>query len=216
MKKSTPRNAIQLLREIQNGAIKAQALASTERRLCIEQLHGGGYSATEMSEILSVSTRTIHRDVLLIREAHAVEASPQVTRQSMGQMLLHSNQAIARLQRIARDSQTPAADQVHAVNSAWQIEKERIELLQKLGILPLAAQEIHAQVEHLPQDPRSLEDLVRDVAVIEAACRHKPEGHRILNELVPVRGLLAQAQAALLIDSVKPNEVSHGSNEAQL
>jgi len=64
---------LSLLREIRSGTVVATSLGKENRRACVEYLAAEGFSVAEMSETLKVSDRTIRRDRLAIRSAHAVE-----------------------------------------------------------------------------------------------------------------------------------------------
>ncbi len=141
---------ITVLRGIQQGSLSPKSLPRETRLTCVEHLTGEGYTASEIAEILEISTRTAFRDLGRIREANALERDPQVVKEMVGQAVLHARLAVARLRRIGRDRSTHASAQVEAELGAWRVTKELTELLQRLGILPLAAQEIRAD----PPRPR--------------------------------------------------------------
>lgn len=109
---------------------------------------GEGFNVGEMAEILKVSTRTVRRDLAEIRESHAVDRDPRVAGRIVGQLLLHAEQAISRLRRVSRERDCPHDSKVQAELGAWGVQRDLVELLQRLGFLPSAVQEIRADLSH--------------------------------------------------------------------
>ena len=66
-----------------------------------------------------------------------------------------------------RDRATSAATQVEAELGAWKVSKELTGLLQRLGILPLAAQEIRADLTHRVEEVPSSGDLRDQVQTLQ-------------------------------------------------
>ena len=200
---SEERSPLAVLRDIQQGIIHAKALSTDSRRACVEHLTADGLSAAEISEILKISPRTVFRDLQLIREAHAVERNPQVVKELVGQVVLHARHAALRLRRIGRDRATPAAAQVEAELGAWRVMKELTELLQKLGILPLAAQEIRADLTHRVEETPSLLDLTGQFRALEEVWREAGGPEALKPALTSVEGLLAKAEAAEQVHAIE-------------
>ena len=164
---ASPRNPIVVLREIQQGTLAPKLLAAPERRACVELMTGEGYSMPEIAHLLQISVRTAQRDLALVREAHAVTASPEFTHQFVGQLLLHVQQGVARLRKISRDRATPANTQVEAETSSWKLLHELTQALQRLGILPTAALELRADVRHHALEDLSPEEMQKQIIDIE-------------------------------------------------
>lgn len=207
-----PRGPMAILRDIQEKTLDAKLLGTADRRVCVEYLLGEGYSVPHIAELLKRTTRTVQRDVHEIRENHSVTASPELQRQMIGQLLLDGQQGIARLRKIGRDRATPPATQVEAELGAWQILKELIELMQSLGLLPLAAQELRADIHHLVEELPSLEKMQKVVMSIEQACGNSDGTKNVLVQLSAVKGLLAQATAASVLEDLK--EQAAGESDA--
>jgi transposase len=92
---------IAVIRDLQSGKLSPNALSSEARCACVEHLRGEGYAVAEIAEIFKVSTRTIRRDILQIRQAHAVQQDPALLSQAVGQLMQHAELAISRLKAIA-------------------------------------------------------------------------------------------------------------------
>ena len=191
-KASEDRSPIAILRDIQQGALSPKSLPGETRRACVEHLIAEGYSAAEVAEILDVSTRTAFRDLSRIREAHAIERDPQVEKELVGQVVLQGRHAIARLRRIGRDRATPAATQVEAELGAWKVSKELAELLQRLGILPLAAQEIRTDLTHRVEEIPTSAELRRELQGLQQVWKEAGAPAALQPALVGVEGLLAK------------------------
>lgn len=139
---------ISMIKGIRSGSLSASALAPEERRACVEHLVIEGYSTAEVAEALGVSDRTITRDRVAIRENNSVKADPKLVEATVGHLLGQREASVVRLRRISRDGACPHAEQIAAECAAWRVEKETIELLQRLGYLPMAAAEVRADLVH--------------------------------------------------------------------
>ena len=90
--------------------------------------------------------------------------------------MLQGQQGITRLLKTARNPHEDGRLKVDAELGAWRILKERTLLLQKAGILPTAAQEIQADINHRFENPSKeqlfaqyehLRSVVHDVSLPE-------------------------------------------------
>ena len=152
-------SAITLVRDLRNGKISTSAMSKESRQTCVEYLGNEGCSAIETAEVLKVSTRTVHRDRDSIRAENAISKDPELVNQQVGQLVQHAEQAIQRLRKIAREKDCPAAARVDAVRGTWTVIKEMTELLQRLGYLPTAAQQVRADLTHHLDEPLSTDQM---------------------------------------------------------
>jgi hypothetical protein len=143
---------ITLIRELQSGALSPTVLTHETRRACVEHLTAEGYSVAEVAEFLKVSTRTVSRDLALIREVNAIEQDPALVGQFVGELMVQGRQSIARLRRITRERDCPPATRVEAERSAWTIIRELGEILQRLSC-PTAAQGSTRDLTHRLEAP---------------------------------------------------------------
>ncbi len=187
---------ITLIRELQSGTLSPTALTHETRRACVEHLTAEGYSVAEVAEFLKVSTRTVSRDLALIREVNAIEQDPALGGQFVGELMAQARQSIARLRRITRERDCPHATRVEAERSAWTIIRELGEILQRLGYLPTAAQEIHADLTHRLEAPPSLEELQGQFETMQRVLREVKGDDVAKALLAPIQADLARSSAS--------------------
>lgn len=165
--KHEPLSPITLLRELQNGSRAPAMLSPDSRRACVEHLTSEGYSASETSEVLKVSMRTVYRDLAELRETNAIHRDPTLIDQFVGELVQQARQSISRLRRITRERDCPHATRVEAERNAWTVAREMTETLQRLGFLPTAAQEIRADLTHRMDAPPSFDELHSQIETLE-------------------------------------------------
>jgi len=143
-----------LIRKIKENRLDPVLLTPEDRRRCVEVLRGEGYTVPEIGQILNRAERTIHRDLVKIREQHALQLHPQFALQMAGEMVQHAELAIGRLRRIAREPAPSAMERAIAETSAWKVRSDLISKLQSLGYLPRVPTGVVAQViDHTSNDP---------------------------------------------------------------
>jgi transposase len=206
---------ITVLRGIQQGSLSPKSLPRETRLTCVEHLTGEGYTASEIAEILEISTRTAFRDLGRIREANALERDPQVVKEMVGQAVLHARLAVARLRRIGRDRSTHASAQVEAELGAWRVTKELTELLQRLGILPLAAQEIRADLTHHAQEVPTAGELRQNFDKLKSAWDAAGAPAEFGDAFAGVDALLAKAEASEVVGQLQATLPVSLMNEAE-
>ena len=193
----TARSPISLIRDLQSGAVQAQSLSRDSRRACVEHFLAEGWSVAEMSEVLKVSGRTVHRDVAAIREANAVEADESTTAVMVGRLLSQADQSIGRLRRIARERDCEPAVRVEAERSAWVIARELFEMFQRVGYLPTAPQQLEAAVFHRHEDPPSAAQLEAEARRVLVIMKESGAADGdTLNQLAALQDSLARSAAS--------------------
>lgn len=179
-------SAITLVRDLRNGKISASALSKESRQTCVEYLGNEGYSAVEIAEVLKVSTRTVHRDRDSIRAENAISKDPELVDQQAGQLVQHAEQAIQRLRKIAREKDCPAAVRVDAVRGTWAVIKELTELLQRLGYLPTATQQVRADLTHHLDEPPSIDQMRLEIESLGLIIKQSGSEDKELREQLAV------------------------------
>ena len=205
------RGPIELLQAIQQGKLDPHMLSGESRRACMEYLIGAGRPMAEVAEHLKISLRTAQRDLARIREAHSVTSTPEVQNQILGRLILKADQAISRLTKISQDRAAPHSAQVDAAYKGWSIEKELLEKLQSIGIMPLRPQQVQADIHHVAQSIPSLPEMLGELAIMEKNCSGPNASPALRDALPTIRGLLAQASAAEAIQDLKSREKEAGS-----
>ncbi len=154
---------ISLIRALQRGEVSGATLGIAERRRVVEHLTLEGYGVAEIAEVLKVVERTIHRDRQAVRAANALEVTPGLAGEVLGQLLAQAEAGAARLSRIARDSAAPAAARVEAERSAWQVRLEAFKAAQSVGFIPTAPTHLVAQLGPVTDPMALLQELRHEV-----------------------------------------------------
>ena len=210
MSKET-RGPLEIFRAIQQGSLKPKHLSAESRRACMEHFVGDGYSMGYVADVFKVSLRTAQRDLAQIREEHSVSATPEVQKQLLGQLMLQASHSGSKLMRIACDKAAPHSAQAEAAYNAWRVQKELIEILQRLGIMPMVPQQVQADIHHVVQAVPSVLEMMGEVAILEKACTGENAPLELRASLEVIKGQLAQASAAEAIKDLKGKEKEAGA-----
>ncbi len=161
------RSVLAVLGDVKKGTVDPKTLAIVDRRRCVEHLTCEGCSIAEMSEILKVNERTIARDRAAIRKANAVERDPEMTAEIVGQLILQADTCIQHIRRVTRERATPPNVRVDGEKACWGIFRDFVQLLQTLGHLPTAPQEIRGQLTHQIEQLPGFAQMKEEVARME-------------------------------------------------
>lgn len=193
---------LDLVASIQRGEIKGKTLTIEDRQACVAYLTGEGYSAAEIARVLGVADRTIARDRRAVRRSNSVHRDPALVDEMVGRLLQEADTAVSRLRRIARDRATAPATKVDAERTCWQVTRELVRLLQRLGYLPEATRTLRADVRHQHAiEPPGFEEIAEELERLE-----KIQGDRTITEtgndqpvasqIIEVRQLVARMAAS--------------------
>ncbi len=172
-KSSSDRSPIALIRAIKEGELAASSLAGPARRSCVEHLHAEGWGAVEIAELLSVSVRTIRRDIAELREEHNATGDPKFISRMLGMLMQEAEIARMRLRRSGRDKDSMPADRIAAERAAWEVVRDLIRTLQGLGFLPSAITQVQAELTHrmkgdeLLSELREIEAITKDIEIAD-------------------------------------------------
>jgi len=176
----SPRESdLELIREIQGGALDPRHIRPEDRRACVVYLTSEGYAVAEIAQILRASDRTVQRDRERVRSEHALRPSPELVCELVGQLAAEAASAVQRLRRIGRDKDAPPMARVEAERSAWTVFREFVQCLQRLGYLPMAVPSVRADVTHRLGGPDGLdriEDMRGELARLEEIQRSEHGG----------------------------------------
>jgi DNA-binding CsgD family transcriptional regulator len=191
------------LRDIQSGARQPNSLSMEDRQRCVEHLTTDGYQTAEIAAILKVAERTVLRDRKAIRKANALQADEGFAAETVGNLIKQADQAIARLRRISREKDTPPAVKVDAERASWGITRDTVELLQRLGHLPTAVQEIRGELTHRLENAPELEILHSELERLEGIVTENTATSQMPAELLARVAQTKNAVARLAIaDSI--------------
>lgn len=188
---------IELIREIKAGGLSPSSISVDDRVACVAYLSGEGFSVPEIAQILRVSDRTVMRDRARVREQTALESTPELLPQIAGRLVAEAEASIQRLRRIGRDKESPAAVRADAERAAWSVMRELTVSLQRLGYLPTAVVQVHADVTHRAGETPDFDEIQAELDrldSIRSGC--KAVNPEVDAQLGRARDALARASAS--------------------
>lgn len=127
--------ASEILIRIKSGLIDPIMLDRSTRQLCVEVLIMEGYAHSSIASLFKMSDRTIRRDLVEIRQRNAVSASPELTKQLVGELIATARNHYASQKQIARTKDAYPDEKSRAEAMAWKGSKELIEKLFVIGYI---------------------------------------------------------------------------------
>ncbi len=211
---------LELIKRIKNKQLQPKTIGPEDRRRCVEVLRSEGYTLAEIGQILSVSERTIQRDIEKLRQEHALAPDPQLPERMIGELVQQAEVSIARLRRIAREASASAMERLMAESLAWKVGKELFEKLQSAGYVPRVPHSVVTDVyQHLEVNPvAGYEQLAAQLQEMEQLC-DGPDGvdsarsvqcRQLLDEVN--RGRLSASVDQLEHQSPDGGEAGHEGN----
>lgn len=140
--------SLALLAKVRSGEMPGAMLAPTDRQGLVTLLAADGLSTPEIAQILQVADRTIERDRRAIREAHAIPKDPRLVEQMVGRLVAEAELAVQRIRRTARERDVEPVVKIDAEHRCFQIVRDLVQGLQRLGYLPTATHKLEADLTH--------------------------------------------------------------------
>jgi len=184
------------IRALQSGSTTGKHLSKDDRQACVEHLTNEGYSLPEIADIFKMSERTIARDRKAIQEAHALEHDPKLAPIMVGRLICEMEICIQRIRRAARDKDALPADRIQSEFGVFKIIHDAIQLLQRLGYLPTAAQKLEASLKHDFDALPPLTDLLQEVKRLEIVAEQNQDGE-LVKKLTDLKKLTGHAHLAV-------------------
>ncbi|MBI4718557.1 MAG: helix-turn-helix domain-containing protein [Planctomycetes bacterium] len=200
-----PEPVLVLIKQIKENRLDPALLSAEDRRRCVDVLGAEGYSVPEIAQILKRGERTIYRDRLELRAAHALVVHPQLALQMAGDLVRQAEGSIARLRRIAREPAASAMERSMAEAAAFKVHLDLISKLQSMGYLPRIPTNVVAQVvgatgseaiatyDQLAQRLEALDLVDRELGVEDSEQRQR---RRALGDLLRRARLAAEVEEA--------------------
>jgi len=130
---------IEIVRRLQEGALVPADLDPALRRQCVMHLTVLGFSTSEIAELLTIADRTVRRDRAAIRREEALEPSPTLGDELLGEFQRLALASVQRLTRMAADHSTPAYARLWAEDAIARIYQRFLETVRRLGYLQTGA-----------------------------------------------------------------------------
>jgi len=155
--------SLELLGRVRSGAAAGSLLAPADRQALVSLLAADGLATPEIAQILQVADRTIERDRRAIRAGLAIAKDPKLVEQMVGRLMAEAELSVQRIRRTAREREVEPAVKVDAEHRCFQIVRDLVQSLQKLGYLPTATQKLEADLTHHVGELPSLGDLQAEI-----------------------------------------------------
>lgn len=159
----TERSVIDLILDIKEKRVAPKLLSPEDRRGCVAHLGTEGMSIAEIAQFLSCSDRTIFRDRQALQEEAALRPDPDFAARVAGQVIAQAMMCMERISRIGRDRLTMPETRLDAWKACYAVYTDQIRLLQSLGYLPTAAQQVNAKLTHSIQDIPTMEVIQEEI-----------------------------------------------------
>ncbi|MFA7254678.1 MAG: sigma factor-like helix-turn-helix DNA-binding protein [Candidatus Omnitrophota bacterium] len=157
-----------IIQKIKDKQLDPKLLSMEECVQCAEALMLEGYSEAQIAQVLSCSQRSVKRYLERIREKNSLKPDVGLALKLIGAMSTSAEIHRAYLMRLARRTDGSISEKLQAEFMAWTVIKQKTELLQSLGYLPMQAKQVigdffhHAEGEQL-----SAEELRKKIELTE-------------------------------------------------
>jgi hypothetical protein len=191
--------SFELLAQVRAGTVSGKLLAPSDRQAVVGLLCADGLSAPEIAQILQVADRTVERDRRAIRESLAVARDPKLVEQMVGRLMAEAELCVQRIRRTARDREVDPAVKVDAEHRCFEIIRDLVGSLQRLGYLPSATQKVEADLTHHVGDLGNLptlNDLQSEIDRLKLVAGGQP------NQLLEAEEVIARAAVATSVREV--------------
>jgi len=159
-----------ILKQINDGILRAKELSKEMRQNCVEVLALEGYSVPSIAQLLDRSEKTIKRDLEEVWQRNSKHPTSEIALSFIAEMIEKSKSQQAHLIRLSRSKGSSIQERINAERLAWEIQNQTVERLQNLGYLPQAPQKVIGDIYHhddSSSDEKTLEDLKEDLRQLE-------------------------------------------------
>jgi DNA-binding CsgD family transcriptional regulator len=203
--------SLELLAKVRSGALAGQMLAPSDRQALVSLLAADGLSTPEIAQILQVADRTIERDRRAIRTALSVPKDPRLVEQMVGRLMAEAELAVQRIRRTAREREVDAAIKIDAEHRCFEIVRDLVQSLQKLGYLPRATQKVEADLTHHVGELPSLTDLQTEIERLKLVEGGDVNG----SALVEIEHVVERATLASRVKDIVSTQDASASSEEE-
>ena len=128
----------ELAKQLENRSVVPSSLRKGDKKKCADLFKSRGYSNADIAEILDVDEKTVQRYIKDQREENALAISSNFQKQIVGEIVRDWNMQYFRLLRLSYSEGMTSNEVMKAIYLAHQVEKDGIELLERLGYLTKA------------------------------------------------------------------------------
>lgn len=190
--------SLELLAKVRTGAMPGRMLAPADRQALVALLAADGLSSPEIAQILQVADRTIERDRRALRDANRIPKDPRLVEQMVGRLVAEAELSVQRMRRTAREREVDPAIKIDAEHRCFQVVRDLVQSLQRLGYLPTATQKVEADLTHHVGELPTLTDLQMEIDRV----KQLGGGDEVVPGLIEVERVVARAALASRVKDV--------------
>jgi len=124
-----------LTKQLEHRLISPASLRKEDKKKCADLFKSRGYSNTEIAEILEVDEKTVQRYIKDQREENALAITSNFQKQQIEEVIRHWHAQYYRLLKLSYSEGMTTNEVMKAIYLAHQVEKDGVELLERLGYL---------------------------------------------------------------------------------
>jgi len=198
-----------LIQRIKDELFDPKLLTKEQRLQCVEVFKNEGLTEVSIAQILKVSTKTISRDLLIIRDRKGFTPNVPFAKEMAGEIVHMMRVHRDYLMRLARSKDASVSEKVQAEYSAWLVLNQCVDRLQSIGYLPSQPKQIIGDLYHHMADDseKSFEEIKKMVVEIEAVGTETGEkSPEIEEELKSLKAKIDKAEIAYQADKLSQKQ----------
>jgi len=125
----------ELVKQLEKKMITPESLSKNVLRKCADIYKGRGYSNTQIAEILEVDEKTVQRYIKQQREENSLTIGQDFQKNIVGEIIRNWKTQYQRLLKLSYSDDLVPNEIMKAIYFAHQVEKDGVELLERLGYL---------------------------------------------------------------------------------
>jgi hypothetical protein len=152
-----------ILQRIRDGLLNSRSLSKQSRQACVEVLAFDGWLLSSIAKFFKVSDRTICRDFEDIRKKIAVEATPELTKILIGELITNARGHWSRLRQLSHSADISAIDKAKVEYLCFRVTKELVETLDSVGYFMV--QKVFLELDKNPKNEQGLDkEIIKEIA----------------------------------------------------
>ena len=124
-----------LTKQLEHRLINPASLRKEDKKKCADLFKSRGYSNIDIAEILEVDEKTVQRYIKDQREENALAITSNFQKQQIEEVIRHWHAQYYRLLKLSYSEGMTTNEVMKAIYLAHQVEKDGVELLERLGYL---------------------------------------------------------------------------------
>lgn len=158
---------LQMLQQIKDKTISPHHVPKEMLPLLVGYLTLEGWTHPQIAQLFEFSEKNAQRGHRDFEDMVKITTSLEFVRKKIGYFMCAADNQAAALIRTARAHGTPISEKIAAESAAWKIRLDTVMMLCRLGVFPMQAQRIDANVFHhsddMAQSPEEMTKLLDNI-----------------------------------------------------